>query len=73
MMIDRDIKLQVLLKDYKDKLLRSNNLANDDVKLDQKTLDDWLILTKIKSIQKTFYKITKWLKENIVKSLHGAL
>lgn len=73
MMIDRAIKLRESLEDYKDKVLRLNDPADDNVKLDQITPDDWEILTKVKSILKPFYEIPKRLGGNTVKSLHGAL
>lgn len=73
MMIDRAIKLRESLEDYKDKVLRSNDPADDDVKLDQITPDDWEMLTKIRSILKPFYEVTKRLEGNAVEGSHGAL
>ncbi len=63
-MIDRAIKLRKLLEDYKGKVLRSNDPVDDDVKLDQIGPDDWEMLTKIKSILKPFYEITKRLESS---------
>lgn len=73
MMIDRAIKLQESLEDYKDKVLRSNDPADDEVKLDQITPDDWEMLTKIKSILKPFYEVTKRLEGIAVQGSYGAL
>lgn len=72
-MIDKAIKQRELLKSYKNKVLESNNLANNNVKLDQIILDNWKILTKIKSILKPFYKVAKQLKKNLVKGLNRKL
>lgn len=59
MMIVRVIKLWKSLEDYKDKVLRSNNPADDNVKLDQITPDDLEMIAKINSILKPFYEVLK--------------
>ncbi len=55
------------------KICRSIDSFTKTVGLDKPALNDWKILTKIKTILKLFYKVIKWWKLNVTKRSYWAI